>query len=247
MKMKKIITATLLSGGLILGTTSAAYAVAPASSANLTVASYSSQFATYNVSSVAFDAATATFRTQVSAYAIALSAYRASDASLQQVYQAVLKANTPTKTAVQYSTLLTAYKTVTIAYNNSASLFMSQSNAYQIAVQSYEKSYQAAVRSYKATLGMYEQLNKIIYMTFGTAVQNANHAFAVALRASKTKAQKANAIKVRHLAVVAAIARRSAARVELGYRPISPIQQIKIDQKVDTFKTLRPVRPVKVI
>ncbi len=245
MKTKKIITATLLSGGLILGTTSAAYAVDPALSANLTVASYSSQFATFNMSSAAFDAATATFRTQVSTYATALAAYKASDAALQQAYQTVLKANTPTRTAVQYSTLTTAYKTVTIAYNKSATLFMSQSNAYQAAVQSYEKSYQAAARSYKTTLAMYEQLNKTIYLAFETAVHNANHTFAVSLRASKSKAQKANAIKVRHLAVVAAIATRSAARAELGSRPISPIQQIKIGQKVDTFKALRPVRPVK--
>lgn len=245
MKTKKIVTATLISAGLILGTTNAAYAVDSVPSANLTVASYSSQFATYNLTSAAFDAATATFRTQVSAYATALAAYKASDATLQQTYQAVLKANVPATTVVRYATLMTAYKAATIAYNSSATLFMSQSNAYQAAVQSYEKSYQAAVTSYKVTLGMYEQLNAGIYTDFETAVHNANRTFAVALRSAQTKAQKASATKVRSKAVVAAIAIRSAARVALGVAPIKPVQQIAIGKKADSFKAIRPVRPLK--
>ena len=245
MKTNEIITATLLSAGLIIGTTSPAFAADPAPSANLTVASYSSQAATFNVTSAAFDAATATFRTQVATYAAALAAYKVSDAALQQTYQAVLKANVPATTAIRYATLISAYKTTTVAYNSSAALFMSQSNIYQAAVQSYEKSYQAAVVAYRLTLGMYENLYATIYLNFETAIHNANHAFAISFRASKTKVQKASAIKVRQSAVLAAIATRSAARVALGARPISPIQQIKIGQKVDTFKTLRPVRPVK--
>jgi len=246
MKTKRIITATLLSAGLILGTTSAAHAVDPAPNANLTVASYSSQIATYNLASVSFDAATAAFRTQVSTYAAALAAYKVSDAALQQTYQAVLKANVPATTALRFATLMTAFNTATVAYNSSAALFMSQSNTYQAAMQSYEKSYQAAVVSYKVTLGMYESLNKTIYMAFETSLRNANQTFAVSLRGAKTKAQKASAIKVRHLAVLAAIATRSAARIALGAKPISPIQQIKIGQKIDTFAAVRPVRPVKV-
>lgn len=247
MKTKRFITATLLSAGLILGSTSAAHAVDPAPTTNLTVASYSSQFATYNLMSAAFDAATATFRIQVSTYAAALAAYKVSDAALQQRYQAVLMANSPATTGIQFATLMAAYKTTTVAFNSSATQFTSQSNTYQAAVQSYEKSYQAAVASYKVTLGMYEDLYATIYMAFETSIHNANNTFAISLRASKTKAQKASAIKVRHLTVLAAIATRSAARVALGAKPISPIQQIKIGQKADAFKALRPVRPVKTV
>ncbi len=245
MKTNKFITATLLSAGLVLGTTSAAFAVDLAPRANLTVASYSSQIATYNLMSASFDAATATFRTQVSTYAAAIAAYKVSDAALQQTYQAILKANVPATTVLRFANVMTAYKTATVAYNSSATLFMSQSNTYQYAVQSYEKSYQAAIASYKVTLGMYEGLYATIYTAFETSMHNVNSTFAVALRASKTKAQKASAIKVRHIAVLAAIATRSAARVELGAKPMSPIQQIKIGQKADAFKALRPVRPVK--
>ncbi len=245
MKTKRLITATLLSAGLILGTTSAAHALDPAPSANLTVASYSSQFATYNLMSTSFDAATVAFRSQVSTYAAALAAYKVSDAALQQTYQAVLKANLPATTVIRFATVMSAYKTATVAFNSSAELFMTQSNTYQAAVQTYEKSYQAAVASYKVTLGMYEGLYTRIYTAFETSMHKANYTFAVALRASKTKAQKAHAIKVRHLAVLAAISTRSAARVALGAKPMSPIQQIKICQKVDTFKALRPIRPVK--
>jgi hypothetical protein len=247
MKTNKIITATLLSAGLILGTTSAAYAVDPAPSANLTVASYSSQFATYNLMSSAFDSATTTFQAETATYATALAAYKVSDAALQLAYKSVLTANSPITTTAKYTTLLAAFKTATVAYNSSAALFNSQSNAYQAAIQSYEKSYQTVVAGYKVTLGMYEDLNATIYMAFETAVHNANNKFAVALRASKTKAQTASVTKVRHSAIVAAIATRSAARVALGAKPISPIQQIKIGQKIDTFKGIRPVRPVKAV
>lgn len=244
MKRNRIITATLLSAGLILGTTSAAHAVDPVPSANLTVASYSSQIATYNAMSGSFDAATVAFRTQISAYASALAAYKAADAALQLSYQAAIKANSPVTTALRYATLMTAFKAATVAYNNSETLFMSQSNAYQTAVQNYEKSYRTAVIGFKVTIAMFEELNARIYMAFETALHNANHKFAVALMASKTKAEKAQAHKVRNLAVRAAIATRSAARVALGLKPITPVQQIKIGQKVDTFQAMRPVRPV---
>jgi hypothetical protein len=88
-------------------------------------------------------------------------------------------------------------------------------------------------------------LRASIYMAFETSVHNANGTFAVALRASKTKAQKISAIKVRHNAIVAAIAVRSAARIALGAAPIKPVQQIKIGQSVGTFNAVRPVRPVR--
>lgn len=246
MKTKRIITATLLSAGLILGTTSTAHAVEPVPSANLTVASYSSQIATYNAMSASFDAATVAFRTQISTYAAALAAYKATDAALQLSYQAALKTNVPVTTALRYTNLMSAFNTATIAYNNSEALFMTQSNAYQAAVQNYEKSYQAAVTGFKVTAAMFGELNTRIYMAFETSLHNANHTFAVALMASKTKAQKARAHKVRNAAVLAAIATRSAARVALGAKPISPVQQIKIGQSVDIFAAVRPVRPVMV-
>jgi hypothetical protein len=238
METNKIITATLLSAGLILGTTSAVYAADPAPSANLTVVSYSSQLAAYNVTAASFDTATAAYKTQI-------AAYKTSDAALQLAYKTVQTANTPVRTTAKYMVLIAGYKTATLAYNSAEKLFMSQSNAYQAAVQSYEKSFHAALAGYKSTLGMYEQLRASIYMAFETSVHNANGTFAVALRASKTKAQKISAIKVRHNAIVAAIAVRSAARIALGAAPIKPVQQIKIGQSVGTFNAVRPVRPVR--
>jgi hypothetical protein len=67
MKTKKIITATLLSAGLILGTTSAAFADNSTPTASVTMATYTSQLATYNTSLIAFDSATATFKIQTAA------------------------------------------------------------------------------------------------------------------------------------------------------------------------------------
>lgn len=244
MKTKGIITATLLTGGLILGTTSAAYAVDPAPSTNLTVASYSSQLATFNLASAAFDAATFTFRTQISTYAAALAAYKASDATLQLNYQAALKANMPANTAVKYAHLMTAFTLATTSYNTTAALFSTQSKAYQAAVQSYEMSYRAALQGYKVSIAMWGALNKTIYTNFETAVHNANAKFAIALRAAQTRTQRVSAIKARTATIKAAIAVRSAARIALGTPPIKPVQQIKIGEKVDTFVGVRPIRPV---
>lgn len=247
MKSKRIVTATLLSAGMILGTATSAHAVDPTPSANLTVASYSSELAAYNVTSASFDAATVAFRTQISTYATALTAYKASTAALLQTYQTVLTANSPIKTAARYATVLAAFKAATVAYNNAEAQFMLQSGVYQAAVQSYEKSYQADVATYKTTLAMWEQLNKNIYMSFENSLRSANQTFATALLASKTKAQKAIALKKRDLRVRAAIAVRASARIALGAKPIKPVRQIKIGQSVAEFNAVRPVRPVMAI
>ena len=67
MKTKKIITATLLSAGLILGSTSAAVATdpTPTSPSTVTLVTYKAQLAAYNTSLVAYDSATITFKAQV--------------------------------------------------------------------------------------------------------------------------------------------------------------------------------------
>lgn len=247
MKTKKIITATILSTGLILGTTSAAYAVDPAPSANLTVASYSSQLAAFNLASAAFGDATVAFRAQVLANATALAAYKVSYAALQQAYQAAVVANSPVTTAVRYSNLVAAYNVASTAYHSSARLFSSQSNTYQTAVQSYEKAYRAAIDSYKLAIASFGQVNATIYLNFENSLKKANSIFAVSLRASKTSAQKSRAMNIRTKAVLAAIATRSAARTALGAAPMKPVQQIQINQKVDAFQAVRLVFPVKTV
>jgi len=121
MKTNRIITATLLSAGLILGTTSAAYAVDPAPSANLTATSYASQLATFNLAAAALGDATLAFRTQISANATALAAYKVSYASLQSAYQTAVTANTPDNTKVRYTNLVAAYNVASVAYHSSCS------------------------------------------------------------------------------------------------------------------------------
>ena len=247
MKSKRIITATLMSAGMILGTATSAHAVDPTSNVNLTMASYTSELGAYKATSMSFEAATAAFRTQVLTYTSALVAYKASTAALLQTYQGILSANAPMKTDAQYAAVLAAYNTATAAFNSARNQFMVQSTAFQASVQTYEKSYQSDVATYKVTLGMYGQLNKNIYMAFENSLRAANKTFSTSLRASKTKAQKAVALKRRDVTVRAAIAVRAAARVALGAKPTKPVQEIKIGQSVASFNAVRPVRPVMAI
>lgn len=247
MKSKKIITATLLSAGLILGTTSAAYAVDPAPSANLTAATYSSQLATFNLAAAALEDATVAFRTQITTNATALAAYKASYAALQTAYQAAVTANSPVNTNAKYANLVAAYNVASTAYHSSARLYSSQSKTYQAAVQSYETAFHAAIDSFKIAIASFGAVNATIYLNFENSLKKANSVFAVSLRAAKTKAQRAHAINVRVKAIHAAIATRSAARIALGAAPIKPVQQIKINQTVDSFQAVRLVYPVKTV
>lgn len=247
MKSKKIITATLLSAGLILGTTSAAYAVDPAPSANLTAASYSSQLATFSLASTTLGDANTVFRTQVAANAVALAAYKASYAALQSAYTAALALNSPVTTNARFTASVAAYNVASISYHSSARLFSSQSKTYQSAVQIYEKAYRAAIDSFKIAIASYGQVNATIYLNFENSLKKANNVFAVSLRAAKSKAQIARATNVRAKAVLAAIATRNAARLALGAAPIRPVQAIKINQKVDSFQAVRLVFPVRAI
>ncbi|MEK6647801.1 MAG: hypothetical protein AABY37_00605, partial [Actinomycetota bacterium] len=62
--MKKIITAALLSAGLVMGSTSAAFAVdptpTPTATSTTTATTYAVQLAAYNTALAAYDSATVT-------------------------------------------------------------------------------------------------------------------------------------------------------------------------------------------
>ena len=115
--MKKIITATLLSAGLIMGSTSVAFATetTSASTAPVTLATYKVKLATYNTALVAYDSATVTIKAQVVAFGVANQTYKTAYESTLLNYKAVLKANAPATTPAQYAVLLAAYNTALTA------------------------------------------------------------------------------------------------------------------------------------
>lgn len=221
------------------------FAVESTTTSTVTAATYSSQVATYNTSLFTFDTATATFKIQAAAYATVVQVYKTSYNNALFTYKAILKANFPLTTTAQYAVLVAAYNTAMTSYNAATVTFKAKIGVYQAALATYKASYSAISQSFKTVSKSREQLKKSISISFNSSVHSANVAFAAAKASATNAAQKTAAIKVRHVAVLAAIATRSAARVALGAKPNSPIQQIKIGQKADAFKALRPVRPVK--
>ena len=246
MKRNKIVTATILSAGLILGTTSAAFAVDSTTTATVTTASYSSQVAAYNASLIAFDTATATFKVQVAAYATAVQNYKTSYATALATYKAILKANSPATTAAQYAVLVAAYNTAMTAYTSATVTFKAQTSVYQAAVLAYTNAYKSVYQGYKTTVAVREALKKSIRVTFNASVHNANVAFATAMSIATTDIQKTAATNARQAAIATAIATRKAALDALGAKVVKPVKvEAKIHAKDDVVKFDRPIRPIR--
>lgn len=246
MKRNKIVTATILSAGLILGATSSAFATDSTPTATVTTASYNSQVAAYNSSLIAFDSATATFKIQIAAYSTAVQVYKTSYNNALETYKAILKANSPATTAAQYAALVAAYNAAMTAYTTATVTFKAQLSVYQAAALAYNNAYKAVYQGYKTTLEMREQLKKSINVAFDLAVHNANVAFATAMSTATTDAQKTAATNARQGAIVTAIATRKAALDTLGAKIVKPSKvEIKISVKEDGFKFDRPVRPIR--
>lgn len=246
MKRNRVLTATILSAGLILGTTSSAFATDSTPTSTVTTASYASQVAVYNSSLIAFDSATATFKIQVAAYSTAVQAYKRSYSTALETYKAILKANSPATTAAQYAALVAAYNTAMTAYTAATVTFKAQLSVYQAAALTHNNAYKAVYQGYKTTLHMREQLKKSISVTFNLAVHNANVAFATAMSTATTDVLKAAATNARQSAIVTAIATRKAALDTLGAKIIKPSKvEVKISVKEDGFKFDRPARPIR--
>ncbi len=108
MKTKKIITATLLSAGLILGSTSAAFATdpTPAPTATVTLSAFQVQLVAYGTALAAYDSATVTFKAQVIVFGTALQAYKTAPAGNSSAI-------------VTFKAALSAYQTAVMTYKTS--------------------------------------------------------------------------------------------------------------------------------
>lgn len=246
MKRSKIVIATILSAGLILGTTTAAFAADRSSTVKVTAASYDSQVTAYNSSLIAFDSATATFKIQVAAYATAVQAYKTSYSSALATYKAILKANSPATTAAQYAALVAAYNTAMAAYTSATATFKTQTAVYQAAVVAYANAYKSVYQGYKTTLAMRESLKKSVRVTFEAGVHNANVAFATAMSAAITDIQKTAATNARQAAIATAIATRKSALDALDAKIVKPVKvDARFNAKEHVVKLDRPERPIR--
>lgn len=247
MKPNKIITATLLSAGLIVGSMSVASATdpSPAPTATVTLSAYQVQLAAYGTSVAAYDSATVTFKAQAIVFGTAVQNYKMAYQSAFQTYGAFLKANTPANNPAAYVRLLAAYKAAMVAYNSATVVFKAQLSTYQSAVKIYKTAYENAVRIYKVTISMRENLRGAINIAFEGAVHSANAVFATAMGIATTADQKLAATTARQNAIANAIAVRKVALDAVGVKPAYPKHLIKLGDRGENYKVDPPAKPEK--
>jgi hypothetical protein len=214
MKVNRIITATLLSAGLIVGTSSAVHAAGPTSVATPTVTmpTYQTQLVAYKRVLSTYASVVAAFKVQVVVFGNAVQTYKASHGVSLDAYKAAS------------NTAITTYTNATVA-------FKAQLARYETAVKSYDAAYTTAVKSYMTTVRMREKLRNSINIAFRTAIHNANALFANAIANATTVEQKLAATNVHKRVAALAKKVRKARLHALGARPVRPIKQIK------TYKT----------
>lgn len=240
MKTKRIITATLLSAGLILGTTSAAHAVDPTPTA--TMATYSPQLAAYNTSLVAYDSATATIKIRIASYAAAIQVYKTSYATAVQTYQALVAGHSPAKNATDTAILTAAYKSAVTSYYALTATFSAQKKIYQAVAHAYLISYLSTAKDFKTVLAAHDQLSASIDVVFYTVVHIARTNYLAAMAGARTASQKASAVSTRAIAVAAATGIRNAALAALGSTPVKPIKPSHVIVPDNGYRAERPIK-----
>jgi hypothetical protein len=219
MKVNRIITATLLSAGLIVGTSSAVHAAGPTSVATPTVTmpTYQTQLVAYKRVLSTYASVVAAFKVQVVVFGNAVQTYKASYGVSLDAYKAVIKANFPGTNTAKNPVLLAASNTAITT----------------------------AVQNYDALVTKREDLRKAIDVAFETAIQNANAVFATASTIATTADQKLAATNARQSAVDLAKTVRKARLHAVGAKPVRPIKRMKFNNRIKNFNADKPVRPVK--
>ena len=228
MQVNRIISATVLSVSLVLGTSSAVSAAAPTSvsTAIVTMASYQTQLAAYKLALSKYNSVLASFKVQVAGFGTAVQTFEASYGDSFETYKAAIRANSQGSNATTNPVLSTVVNKAVTTYTNARVAFEAHLAHYKSAVKSYEAAYATTMKSYRTTVGLSVRVRKGITINYRTAIRNANAVFAHAMAKATTAEQKLAATNVRKRSALQARKVRQARLHELGARPVRPIKQI---------------------
>lgn len=244
MRKVRIVTAALLSAGLILSTATTAFSVNSKPLGTVTASTYKSHLAAYKSGLIAFAGATAIFKVQVAKYAAAFQKYTRSTTDSLNAYTEVLKTNSSAPSAVQYALEVSAYKIAVTAYNTNTAVNKSALKVLQVAATNYDVLYRVIQRSYQVVLQLREQLKLTTNPAFAVSVHRANITFAASMAAATSAEQKNAATNLHHAAINTAVVSRKDAIVAQGLKIVKPVKSAAgASNQGYGFKATRPVRP----